>query len=715
MFHDHTPLIWTNLNRREESAPSCSLPLPGDTDNNSDPPPHSQFISVAEQVKLQREISKNVTPFRFERPPPLQLDQLASYEGPGRSSSPESYLPTPDESVSSTDDDHTAMPEAFPAKGSGPLADCQLAIPSKQGSSRPRSPRPDKAIDEEQTPVKGSEITPIPTSSQVNGTSKDEFPFPSPLSHRQDSSSSSDGSSRLAKVRRTTPPLISPTFVDRPQAVPDTERHAYFRRLSAHPANAISKSIPISMLSLVECARSLFFVVSQVYQALSHYITHTLNPQLSSVLRKVTDPAYTYMMQLKEALERFDATGRKVMPPSFLCRSLVESCGDTAAVFGKAMTMLALQLNILASKDDDRYLRSLILTFYGAVAEISQAWQAMIPHIEAIKSHLVEHRRAPGVKGHLAAPLGLCTSDVPPASAPLARSRPAQSKTLGRTRTTRRHAGSFSSKDVEIGKSLASYDIPPPPVALSSSTPSTALRGGPRHPAVPLSASTCNLAPMLMTPSSSTSGSSGSAARNHSRQGSQASLVGSSLGPSARAVPRRPTLEIPQPRTLVDEDALDAMESAVDAAPAVWEMIKEFTTGASASADTGHDIDESLAQAKVVTERLRTNLHATRCGDPTSDRKALREDAHVFVKVIAPMSLSCLLTILMLDCRQIVWRHQSPWQYTRPVPGSPGEDGLVDEFHARVRHALARLVVLAFCYTATLFPHDGHPTSPSRW
>ena len=636
---------------REENAPSCSRRRLGDIDNSADSTLHSQSIPVDNKIKLQPEFSRNVTPLRFERPPPLQLDHLASYEGHGCSSSPESYLPTPDKSVSSTDGDHTAVPEAFPERG-GPSysRDRRLAIPSNQGSPYSRSPKLGDAVDEEQTHLKRLEMASPPTSSQVTGTSKDGFPFPSPLSHRQDSSSSSEGSTRPAKLSTTTPSSISPTSVDRPQAVPDTERHAYFKRLSALPANAISNNIPISVLLLVECARSLFFAVSQVYQALSHYITHTLNPQLSSVLRKVTDPAYTYMMQLNEALERFDATGKKAMPPSFLCRSLVESCRDTAAVFGKAITMLALQLNILASKDDDRYLRSLILTFYGAVAEISQAWKAMIPHIEAIKLHLVEHRRPPGVKGNLATLLGLSTLDVPkasapcaPTSSPMARSRPAQSKALGTSRiTSRRHAGSFSSKDVEIGKSLASYDIPPPPIALSSSTP---LRGRPRPPAIPLSASTSSLAPLLITASSSnglstTSSSLGSIPRNgnvnHSRQGSQASLVGSSVGPpSARAAPRRPTLEIPQPKTLVDEDALDAMERAVDAAPTVWEMMKELTT--SASADTGHDIDESLAQAKVVTERLRTNLYATRCGDPASDRKALREDAHVFVKVIAPM------------------------------------------------------------------------------
>ena len=64
---------------------------------------------------------------------------------------------------------------------------------------------------------------------------------------------------------------------------------------------------------------------------------------------------------------------------------------------------------------------------------------------------------------------------------------------------------------------------------------------------------------------------------------SQALLVDSSAGPpSARAAPRRPTLEILQPKTLIDEDAPNAMERAVDSAPTVWEMMKETTTSTSA-------------------------------------------------------------------------------------------------------------------------------------
>ncbi|KAI6038457.1 RAM signaling pathway protein-domain-containing protein [Pisolithus marmoratus] len=537
--------------------------------------------SVDTQFPLSSESSKNIANTRFERPPPLQLGSLGSYEGPLRPSSPESYLPTPDESGSQRNGEGS-LTRGY--RDGGPAIVGKKSVPDMRCLLGERG-------NDDQPPVIMSESARCATGSTVKDTAKVDDSIPSPLSHRQDSSSSSDASTRLPKVGGTTPPSRgSPTLIDRPRPVPDSERHAYFKRLSALPSNAISNNLPASLLSLVECARSLFFAVSQVYQALSHYITHTLDPQLSSVLRKVTDPAYTYMMQLNAALERFDAMGKKTMPPASLCTSLVESCRDTAAVFGKAMAMLA---------------------------------------------------KVPAIKSHLATATNLPTPDVPPASAPalytpcsvpMARSRPAQSKALGRTRTTRRHAGSFSSKDVEIGKSLASYDLPPPPVALSSNAPPTTLRNGQRRPAMPLSASTSSIRPLpasnTFAPSSPSLGRDGDT--RHSRQGIP-SIAGS-------FVLDRPTVDIPQSRTLVDEDALDAMERAVDAAPAVWEMMKEFVTSVSEPPATSQDLDDALARAKIITERLRTNLHATRCGDPASDRKALREDAHVFVKIVVQLS-----------------------------------------------------------------------------
>lgn len=410
---------------------------------------------------------------------------------------------------------------------------------------------------------------------------------------------------------------------------------------STVPAIGIPNTLPTSLLSLIECARSLSFAVSQVYQALSRYTTHTVDTQLSSVLKKVMDPAYNYMIQLSEVLERLDATGKKGVLPSSLCRTLVETCRDTAAVFGKVMAMLSLQLKILASRDNDHYMRALVLTFYGAVVEVSHAWQSMVSHFEAIKPYLTDYRRLPVVKTHTGGGTttlpntdilsGSGSTSCTSFSVGVARSRPIQSNTLGRSHTTRRHAGSFSSKDVEIGKSLASYDMPPP--SLWSITSSTIPRGGP-------SASASGTAPLLMTtacssapPASSffSGQSTPNGVSSHSRQASQ----GSPSSSSSPLVPRRPTLGIPQSRTLVDEDALDAMERAVDTAPAVWEMMKDFLTCISEHA--GHDLQDSLTQAHVITERLGTNLRATRCGDPLLNRKALREDAHMFVKVIIPI------------------------------------------------------------------------------
>lgn len=610
---------------------------------DSDPgvTPHARSFSSDANFSSLPGPTKPTSP-RFDRPPRLRLGMLPPFKVPPRSVTIGSYLPTPAESVSSTDDDSTAVPEG-PQHGRNA---------SFTGSARDRRPA---LFGKKSLPdLRAANMNDGVNKQAIGGASKgvlapdllsqDEFSIPSPLSHRQDSSSSSDGSSHFQsrKAYAQTPPTsASPTSGDVPRPVPEVERHAYFKRLSALPSTAIINNLSSSLRSLVECARSLFFAVSQVYQALSHYITYTNDPQLSSVLKKVTDPAYTYMTQLNGALDRFDAICKKTTPPPSLCRALVESSRDTAAMFGKAIAMMSLQLNILASKDDDRYMRSLVLIFYGAMAEISSAWQSMVPHIEAIKPHLSDRRRhhvvkpqsvpnpSPELLPSSAPPSYSPFNAPPPHGIPIARSRPTQS--LGRTRTTRRHAGSFSSKDVEIGKSLPSYDLPVPFGAVVNS-PTTTLRAGQRHPALPLSASTSSLTPSLMNSSMPwTSSLSG----QHSRQASQTSLV-PSPAPSSPYVPvRRPTLEIPPSRTLVDKDALDAMEVAVKAAPAVWEMLKEIVDNLSEGAE---EFRISLLKAKSTTERLRTNINAMRCGDPGADRKGLREDAHVFVKIVVKLS-----------------------------------------------------------------------------
>jgi hypothetical protein len=83
----------------------------------------------------------------------------------------------------------------------------------------------------------------------------------------------------------------------------------------------------------------------------------------------------------------------------------------------------------------------------------------------------------------------------------------------------------------------------------------------------------------------------------------------------------------PSSRKLVDKEALDAMRVAVEAAPGVWDVMEEIL-GDFPEADGG----AILIKARAATDRLRESIRALQHGDAHADRKALREDAHAFVK-----------------------------------------------------------------------------------
>ena len=343
------------------------------------------------------------------------------------------------------------------------------------------------------------------------------------------------------------------------------------------------------------------------------------------------------MMQLINALDRFDHMSRRGLPSPIICRSVIECCKDTVAVFGKAVGVLALQLKVLATHDDVRYLRQMLLVLYGATAEISYAWQAMVPHIIAVKPLLRENRKTPATKP--LAPVVRVGPSTPgadqPSSAPLV-SVPFQpwhspvgplSRTHAsqpRTRMARRQAGSFSSRDVEIGKELPAYEeIPQTP------TLRPGLRKAALGPSPTINGGSFDLQSQA---GPSSSGPRSTLHVDHSRQGSQTSFISTSATASSspKAPLRLPTLEMPNSKTLVDREALDAMHFAVEAAPDVWEMMDEILS----ETDNQDAARDNLTRAKIVTERLRENISAVQQGLPTADKKTLREDAHVFVKVI---------------------------------------------------------------------------------
>ena len=198
----------------------------------------------------------------------------------------------------------------------------------------------------------------------------------------------------------------------------------------------------------------------------------------------------------------------------------------------------------------------------------------------------------------------------------------------------RRHAGSFSVKDVELGRSMATNQNASPPAdrpvnGSGSGSSTSAIRQHTRnlHPMMPPPVHPYQTPGQSPTKSVTMLSSSQSPEALHVRQDSL-------LSPSVPSPGLRSnTLEVPT--TLVDKDAIEAMAVAVRAAPAVWSMLEEISGD---MPDAAIDMRENLSKAETVTNRLGGNIKAIQEGLPNADRKALREDAHVFVRV-------CLLII----------------------------------------------------------------------
>ena len=105
----------------------------------------------------------------------------------------------------------------------------------------------------------------------------------------------------------------------------------------------------------------------------------------------------------------------------------------------------------------------------------------------------------------------------------------------------------------------------------------------------------------------------------------------SSTGSSPSILGRMPTTELPSDlSTLVDKEAIEAMFKAVEAAPPVWSMMDTMLADVP---ERREEVRESLGKAQVLTDQLKEGILALQAGVQV-DRKALREDAHLFVKVL---------------------------------------------------------------------------------
>ena len=557
-------------------------------------------------------------------PGPLSLSDRFS---PSHHSS-DTYQPITDDSVdSSTDDDMLK-----------PISDIVHArTASYAGSSRPsaranlltKKSLPDlrrtRFSPSQEMPTK-SPVTPLWNPLTVN-RSVDQF-----LSARQDSSGSLESASVSPRPDQTLlngHTTSSPLTPIRPAPTMDGERHSYFRRFSVLQSPTITKSIPESLLHLVDAARGILFAVSQIYQTLHHYTVYAIDERLASVLLKVLDPASVYITQLINALDRFDSMSRRGLPTPAVCRGVVESCKDNLAIFGKAVGVLALQLKVLATQDDVRYTRQMLLVLYGATAEISNAWQSMVPHLETVEPLLRDHRPPPITKarpGGQAFPhppsLNIIPSPISPFSLIPPRPVVVPPDSPGpteRTHIARRHAGSFSSKDVEIGRFMASSDGSKSmhKGVVPRSTAETPIpRVARRHPV---------LLPIQSSLSLSTTRKGSQSNDAHSRQGSLSSLESSATHSPSTAG----RLAVDVPTTLVDKEAIDAMSKAVEAAPPIWAMMDSILADLP---ENREDIKETLLKAQNVTQQLKADISLLQDGTYV-ERKSLRNDAYLFVKV----------------------------------------------------------------------------------
>lgn len=449
-------------------------------------------------------------------------------------------------------------------------------------------------------------------------------------------------------VRRSTPKAVIRDEEEGETTQPppmDGERNSYFRRMSTLPVAAI-KAVPECLLVTIDAARGILFALSQVYSALRHYIVFAINDRLTSVLNKVLDPASQYLAHLITALDRFDSLCQSGTPPPAACRGVLESCRDNVTVFRKVVGVLQFQLKVLAGSEDLRYTRTLLMMVYGSMAELSNSWNAMSPHIEEVQ-RLVQDSGVPVNTMPLNLPTnGRTTQTIPETREPAVPERAETPSGPGRvppfpvnrprippTSERRRQGGSFSANDVRRGREMPIVQpgSVQPLVIKPPSAATKALRNQLRHATGSGSPRLGQYGVSLHSPSlSNSSHGHGSSAGNHGE---------GDFGRSPGTNGTSHTNLSSNKDKLVDASTLDAMEESTDLALSVWKQVEDLFETAGEGSIIGRDY---LMRAREVTMSLRSNIRAVlEGGDGEVYGAALWEGAKTFSKV----SEGCFLRI----------------------------------------------------------------------
>ncbi|KAG9126665.1 hypothetical protein FRC07_002538 [Ceratobasidium sp. 392] len=612
--------------------------------------------------------------------PALQITKKASQ---GRSDSlggsPDTPIATPDENLPASSSSSYHGRNASYSAGSRRLASSGANLAGKQslpdlrkgylpnGTIKP-------ALKRTRDPVGGS----FGSSSGYNGPSTSgaglaASPIPASLPMTASSIAQSE---------------VSPTSVamnadDTPM---DGVRNSYFRRLSTVPLPVSAPPLPQSLYQTVDAIRGILFAVSQIYSAIQQYTNAIVERRIASILVRVLEPAKRAMDTLISALERYDATSRRAVPSALECRSVVEACRENVSVCCRVVSVLQLQLKVLAAGagGDVRYARHLLLMLYGGVAEVVNSWRDLMPHLSEVKEYLagVGAPSAPTgrtdifSKSH-GSGLGL---SMAPSSGPSSSRRPispieertepinpnmeqdqesepesapssAQSGFANNQRVAHRQGGSYGSRELKLNttsSALANRALSTSPMesplSVGSDIPTMHSSPKPLRSALRNANANANTNGLHidLSASSSPSHSISHSARSQSRDERLPSDATSSptMRPS-RLGTRRPTgalLDTSDSLRTLDEDLLTAADKATGIASDMWVLLGTTIENARAQVADANiitPVENGRTLALELTANLRAALRAVREGvGRDAGKKQLYESATAFAKCV---------------------------------------------------------------------------------
>lgn len=441
----------------------------------------------------------------------------------------------------------------------------------------------------------------------------------------------------------------------------DESRNSYFRRLSTLPKSTLSKTIPPALLKFVDAIRGILYALSQLHSALRQYLLFAAHDRIAGVFNRVMEPAGTYMNNLINALDRFDAMSRRSTPPVSAIKAVIDATKESVAVFGKVVAVLRLQMPALR-EGDVRYTKTLLLMIYGSMAEVACSWKAMMPLISEIKPLLTDtvQRMMGGIgmvasnsmsgrtpispipeRGESRSPSSVARSsfstvNASPQHAQAATETPAPAPGQAAVRAARRRqAGSFSTEDVEKGMLMGSPSAPSEP-SLTEETRPPYNRHRPSESAQIVledqteesenEEETLMPLPMPAFAKSSRSGSTSGIpitppelsqhpqlvgmVPTNSRRGHHPSSSAGSLNAGLPGPVRKLSVDVrpptPASATLYDEDLLDVIETATEIAFTVWLKLAEDVNASNSSTSpmnslAGMSHHKSASQSSVAS------------------------------------------------------------------------------------------------------------------